>query len=85
MIIIVIINDNKNNNNNMLMNQMNNNNDNNTEEIKEFIVSKAYSSKFMDIMIELLEIAPKNWYRFTFYFKVFRICKSWCRTKKLYD
>jgi len=34
-------------------------------------VSTCPSSKFMDLMIELLEVCPKYWYRFTYYFQVF--------------
>ena len=55
--------------------QQNNNNNNNNNGQPAFVeqqvdVSVCPSSKFMDLMLDLLEIAPKYWFRFNFYFKV---------------
>eukprot|EP01084_Bolivina_argentea_P313674 543215_1 len=38
---------------------------------EQVTVSTAPSSQFMDLMIDLIEIAPKHWFRFSYFFKVF--------------
>jgi len=37
---------------------------------QQVTISKIPSSKFMDLILELMEIAPKHWFRFNYYFSV---------------